>query len=560
MTMASPDPLAGHKRKREGEKGAQKTKKSKSKTKQTTTAMETGDDLESRILELEAQVTESRRHYNNIVELISAAKDIDAKREKEDPTPNLAMVALCRVFCRLLATGSMKKSKGLPESEVVIVQWLRQRYQEFTDYLLSRLNCDDALESLSLQLAMRLVKEEVRGQTGQSDDAWRQGLFHRVVREALSGKDGITMGEFREKFVEEYTDVRFYTLHAIASILKEPPSPKEQEVLARNSLDLLVSLPSEDIPGDESFFDEFYGPEPEQSKHALKSLSAHKRQGQDAWLAVLRSGLSVEQRKLALGNMTDRVTPWFSKVELLMDFLTDSYNVGGGTSLLALSGLFYLMREKNLDYPSFFQKLYSLLDDGLLNSKYRSRFFRLLDEFMASTHLPAALVASFIKRLSRLALHAPPAGIVVVVPWVYNMLKRHPACTFMIHREIRDPKARQELEELGMADPFDMEEQDPMETDAIESSLWEIETLQFHYHPNVATLAKIISEQFTKQSYNLEDFLDHSYNGLLEAELGKDLKKTPIVEYEIPKRIFTAEEGELAPLGALMAQVMEASG
>ena len=65
-----------------------------------------------------------------------------------------------------------------------------------------------------------------------------------------------------------------------------------------------------------------------------------------------------------------------------------------------------------------------------------------------------------------------------------------------------------------MADPFNMEEQDPMETDAIESSLWEIETLQFHYHPNVATLAKIISEQFTKQSYNLEDFLDHSYNGV----------------------------------------------
>lgn len=215
-----------------------------------------------------------------------------------------------------------------------------------------------------------------------------------------------------------------------------------------------------------------------------------------------------------LGIMTHRVVPWFVKVELLMDFLTDSYNVGGATSLLALSGLFYLIQEKNLDYPSFYPKLYSLLDAGILHSKHRSRFFRLLDTFMSSTHLPAALVASFIKRLSRLALQAPPAGIVVVVPWVYNMLMKHPSCTFMIHREIRAPEARKQLEEEGMDDPFDMNEVDPMQTGAIESSLWEIETLQSHYHPNVGTLAKIISEQFTKRSYNLEDFLDHSYNGV----------------------------------------------
>ncbi len=62
--------------------------------------------------------------------------------------------------------------------------------------------------------------------------------------------------------------------------------------------------------------------------------------------------------------------------------------------------------------------------------------------------------------------------------------------------------------------------------------------LQSHYHPNVATIAKIISEQFTKQAYNLEDFLDHSYGSMLDAELSKDIKKAPEVEYEIPKRIF----------------------
>ena len=270
----------------------------------------------------------------------------------------------------------------------------------------------------------------------------------------------------------------------------------------------------ENVPDSKDDLVDYYLEEPKKLKHALHSPTQHKRQAQAAWLAVLRSGLNKTQRKTVLSLISHRIAPWFVKIELLMDFLTDSYDHGGSTSLLALSGLFYLMNEKNLDYPSFYTKLYSLLDPNVLHSKHRSRFFRLMDTFLASTHLPAALVASFVKRLSRLTLHAPPAGIVVVVPWIYNLLKEHPACTFMIHQEIRGEDAQKSLIDEGMDDPFDMEEVDPMRTNAIESSLWEIETLQSHYHPNVATLAKIISEQFTKQAYNLEDFLDHSYGSV----------------------------------------------
>jgi U3 small nucleolar RNA-associated protein 19 len=131
---------------------------------------------------------------------------------------------------------------------------------------------------------------------------------------------------------------------------------------------------------------------------------------------------------------------------------------------------------------------------------------------------------------------------VAIVPWIYNLLKTHPTCTFILHREIRDKEYKAELEAEGMDDPFDPTEPDPTLTDAIESSLWEIETLQSHYHPNVAALARIISEQFTKQVYNLEDFLDHSYQGMMTAELGKEeksMRKPPVVEFQIPKRIFT---------------------
>lgn len=240
--------------------------------------------------------------------------------------------------------------------------------------------------------------------------------------------------------------------------------------------------------------------------------------------------------------MVHNIEPWFNRPELLMDFLTDSYNVGGATSLLALSGLFYLIQEKNLDYPQFYAKLYSLLDSELLHSKHRSRFFRLLNTFLSSTHLPSTLVASFIKRLARLALNAPPSAIVVIVPFMYNFFKEHPTTTFMMHRSIRDKDLLAEVEKEGMDDPFDPNEPDPNMTNAIESSLWEIETLQSHFHPNVAAIARIISEQFTKQSYSLEDFLDHTYAGMVTADLGveeRNLKKIPVVEYQIPKRIFT---------------------
>lgn len=275
----------------------------------------------------------------------------------------------------------------------------------------------------------------------------------------------------------------------------------------------------EDIPESSEDLEDFYIEQPLKKKHPLRSLSQHKKRAQEAWLALMHLGLSKEQRKKVLDVMAPSIAPWFIKPELLMDFLTDCYNTGGSISLLALSGVFYLIQERNLDYPSFYQKLYSLLDTDILHSKYRSRFFRLLDTFLGSSHLPAVLVASFIKRLARLALNAPPSAIVVIVPWFYNLFKKHPLTTFMMHRVPRTKEEKELIEKEGVLDPFLPDEEDPMETHAIDSSLWEIVQLQSHYHPNVATIAKIISEQFTKQAYNLEDFLDHSYGSVSQPQL-----------------------------------------
>lgn len=49
-------------------------------------------------------------------------------------------------------------------------------------------------------------------------------------------------------------------------------------------------------------------------------------------------------------------------------------------------------------------------------------------------HLPAYLVAAFIKRLSRLALTAPPEALLMVIPFICNLFRRHPACKVLVHR------------------------------------------------------------------------------------------------------------------------------
>ncbi|KAF4551037.1 CBF/Mak21-like protein [Elsinoe fawcettii] len=512
------------------------------------------EDAHDQILQLETNILDTGEVQSNVAKLLKAFKS-----KQRDLGTNLAAgVALCRIFYRFIAAERLVKIKGLLPEEREEVDWLRARLEDFVTGLCDLIVQDEPeVQSTAMTLLMRIVKAETSQQEARSAQAWKTGAFSKLMRVLVTEEslDDLRI-EFVETFVEEHDDVRFYTYLAISRTLAELPAGAQKKATTSKALDLLLKV--EGIPESKDQLEDWYGLAPEQSSHPLLSLKAHLKQAQEAWLAIFKSSLDNQQRKDILDGFTEKIAPWFQRPETLMDFLTDSYDSGGPTSLLALSGIYYLIKERNLDYPQFYQKLYSLLDDNILHSKHRARFFRLLEVFLSSSHLPAGLVASFIKRLSRLALHAPPGGIVMVVPWVYNMMKKHPQCTFLLHRETSGEAQKAELETSGMDDPFDTLEPDPMRTSALDSSLWELTTLQHHYHPNVATLAKIIGEQFTKQDYNLEDFLDHTYDGLVDAELGKDLKKAPVVEFEIPKRIITSDEGGLNSIGSLLDTAIKA--
>lgn len=469
---------------------------------------EAEEDLQTRIVRLGREIDESKKKYNNIPDII---KYLDVTQNHVNDALSAAVV-LCRVFAKLRVVGDMTTTKQSSEVERARVQWLKETYLVYKRALLKLLSCSE-IAPKAFELAMNTLKNEGMHATGgDSDYRFPDAFLHSLVATLLQDDvDDSLREEFGTNYAEEKNDIQYYTFIAIAKILKESPSGS---ISFDKTLDLLLTIESvvekEDLEDEENFF---ITP-PTRRNHALYSVSRHKGKSQEAWIALLAQPMDKTQRKRVLGLVAPSIAPWFIQPELLFDFLSDSYDVGRSTSLQALSGVFYLIQEKNLDYPSFYKKLYSLLNADLLHSRHRSPFFRLLDTFLASTHLPAVLVASFIKRLSRLLLCAPPAGVVIVVTWLYNILRKHPTCTFMIHREVRDPAKKHEIEQEGLLDPYDADEEDPMVTNAIQSSLWEVVALQSHYNPVVASIAKIISEQFTKQSYNIEDFLDHSYGSV----------------------------------------------
>ncbi|KAG6841074.1 hypothetical protein C0991_002167 [Blastosporella zonata] len=286
---------------------------------------------------------------------------------------------------------------------------------------------------------------------------------------------------------------------------------------------------------------------------SLHALASHRAVFTRAWLALLPRLSIVEGDGKALAmralNVMHRgVMPYLTRAVLVMDWVGASVDYGsyasGTVGLLALNALFVLMKEYNLDYPSFYTRLYAFLDRDVLHLKHRARFFRMTELFLSSTHLPANLLASFVKRLSRLSLNAPPSAIVMVVPFTYNILKRHPALMAMIHRtDSEDPSN----------DPFLSDEVDPLHTQAHLSSLWELMSHRSHYHSSVATLVKIFSEAFTKPSYALEDFLDHTYGTLFDTEANRKIKKEPALAVEagqgkdlFPRVIENAMETEEA--------------
>lgn len=252
-----------------------------------------------------------------------------------------------------------------------------------------------------------------------------------------------------------------------------------------------------------------------------------------AWMAILRLPLSTSSLKKALPFLSQHVLPKIRTPLRFADLFMHAYGGADGEekekvahrnpviSLLALDGLFYLMTQHRLEYPLFYGQLYALLKPSLFYIRHRARFFALLEKcLLRNEMLPAHLVAAFLKRLLQCALQAPPPGALFVLALSSNLLRKHEECAALIHRTSNND------DEDGMDDVYNPDTDDPVECRALESSLWELQALERHYHPAVATLAKSIGREDPKSAMlQLDEMAQHSYASLIEQERKRHAKK-----------------------------------
>ena len=264
-----------------------------------------------------------------------------------------------------------------------------------------------------------------------------------------------------------------------------------------------------------------------------QKVRMHRNALQQSTLSILKiKELPSRSLKRILQHLPIHVLPHVPNPLRFADFCSNAYSMGGITALLALHSLFLLMTKEGLEYPEFYGSLYNLIQSPIFYAKYRTRFFKLLVKCLTGSQmLPAYLVAAFCKRLCRCALNAPPSSALFVLALVSNLIRKHGECACLVHRSGKE-----------MEDPYDPDAKDPAMSKAIESSLWELNALERHYHPAVAGLAKACGTEDEKTlMHNLDDFLLHTYKSLFEQERKRGNNKrrnTVPLTFVKPKGLF----------------------
>ncbi|XP_063820747.1 nucleolar complex protein 4 homolog isoform X2 [Pseudophryne corroboree] len=456
--------------------------------------------------------------------------------ENEDDV-QAAIQTCAKLFESLLEKGEIyigdlpSEDESLPDSlsaEEKYKIWMRHRYNDCVTCLLELLSHPSfQVQELALCILMKFVQLE--GKFPLENAKWKDNYrfprpLLKLVVDALLKEDkdsSLLLHRFQEYV--EYDDVRYYTMTMInersARVQQNTKEPLPS-IFQNNVFCLLSSI---DMPIENKLANFLIEQKENCDDWKPSKLKEHKRLFERVWMSFLKHKLPVSLYKKVLLILHESILPHMSKPTLMIDFLTAAYDVGGAISLLALNGLFVLIHQHNLEYPDFYKKLYSLLDPSVFHVKYRARFFHLANLFLSSTHLPVYLVAAFAKRLSRLSLTAPPQVLLMIIPFICNLIRRHPACRPLIHRPMESGDLT--------SDPYIMEEQDPAKSRALDSSLWELEALQNHYYPDVVRAANVISRTLSAQESDVSEFLEMSSYELFGKQMKKKFKSVPL-EFE----------------------------
>lgn len=414
-------------------------------------------------------------------------------------------MAIERIFVELIKSRTMT-IRVIPlkplehSSELLYKEWLQTRYIEIFRLCLECLeNGSHSEGQQALCTLMKLIVNE--GQYPLEEYVTQEQSFpvqnlSKVISKLLHGP-GLTK-HLIAKFSEytEYSDIHFYTWKMVLKSIVPNAHSNFNSVFIQNFIEFLnVLIPSELKDSEEKFL----------CKEIKLDALTLKRYINKAWNNMVKwDHNELTQRQLLL-LLLEKILVHLDRPQLLADYLMDSLDVGGSISLLALQLIFILIHKYNMSYPNIYKKLYAMFEPECFHMKFKARLFYLGDIFLSSSFLPEILVAAFAKRLARLALIAPPQDIIIILYFISNLLFRHPGLKRLL--ALQSNQERETSEDMYL-----MEESDPNESRALDSSLWEIQLLRNHMLPNVSQCAKQIMTQPLSQEYNLGEYLELKEN------------------------------------------------
>ncbi|OMO59099.1 CCAAT-binding factor [Corchorus olitorius] len=541
------------------------------------------------------QLLSSRAHINNLPLLLTVISPSSPPQHVLESL--LSLQSFFTTVLPDLPPSSNSKKRRLDDSakddpEFIYRTWLRSKFDEFVALLIEVLvspDTEETLREIVLDSFMEFVKLGNRGR-------FYSAIYHKLLRNIVHSATPVDFlsGMLASKYFK-YIDVRYFTfismeklaetldttnIHADKTVSGDGDNTdrsRESMELSIHKIHYIISHipPLEGIAGNSehemwsgsgsSSKEEHDGKEHSKLRKAEdKQLKTDKGDNDvlspatickkmklkftKAWISFLRLPLPIDVYKEVLATLHQAVIPHLSNPIILCDFLTRSYDIGGVVSVMALSSLFVLMTKHGLEYPNFYEKLYALLAPSIFIAKHRAKFFELLDSCLKSPLLPAYLAAAFTKKLSRLALSVPPSGALEDVD---ESVKDDSKGEDVVKGDNSGTGTNISHKRIGI-DHFKNEESNPMKSNAMRSSLWEMHTLRHHYCPPVSRFVLSLENDLTVRSktteMDIKDFSSGSYATIFGDEVPLAFyKATPTClfsESEFPGWTFKFEESK----------------
>ena len=436
-----------------------------------------------------------------------------------------ALQALAHVFLHFLQSGDLMLQKRFiktSQESPALVQCqtlLLEKYLVYRSKLMHSICHSECQLAKLYNFAKQLMLRE-SAVTGTLNSLLYDKLVTRLISET-SYTD--TLFELFEKDLE-FCDVIHCCLCTLRSILT---TNKANKYSNDNILKLILSL-QKHIPLNKSGF-LYLVQNPIAEKREIKDFSKLLSK---VWLQFLSYGMSHDTLVRVLQIMDTDILPNLTDPKVLLDFLTSALDSGGVLSILSLKSLVVLIHKHRLEYPGLYTKLYSLLTVELTYSEHFGEFLVLFDLVTTSTHLPQYIVAAYMKRLAGISIHAPAHSIQPMLVLISNLVARHPNCSVMLHdREHPD------------GDPYLPKEEDPMRSNAIDSCLWELETLKSHYCRDTAGLVGKLFSAPRRKERSIAPFLGSYEQTIdqLEKQCLEAIENDRVV-FKKPKFIISDEE------------------